>query len=278
MKVSIIIPIYNEAATVDTVLESVWAQPLDGLDKEIIVVESNSSDGSVRLVAEFAARHAADTMTPIHVIRQPAARGKGHAVRAGFRVATGDILLIQDADLEYDVRDYPDLLRPIVQGRTSFVLGSRHMGADGWKIRRYARAGMRAWLMNVGGMLFHKFFNEMFGTRLSDPTSMYKVLLASCLDGLTFTCERFDFDYELLGKLIRKGCVPLEVPVSYQSRGFEAGKKIRPFRDPPTWIRAIVATRFSRQSHWDVAARRPSAIGKTFTGNMRRSARRHETS
>jgi glycosyltransferase involved in cell wall biosynthesis len=245
VKVSIIIAVYNEAPTVAELLHRVWMQPLAGIRKEIIVVESNSTDGSREIVAEFLASHGAESSTDIQVIYQAAPKGKGHAIRQGFTVATGDIFLIQDADLEYEVSDYPDLLAPIVSGSTPFVLGSRHLGPERWKIRRFAHHSLKAALMNFGGLLFHGFFNLLFSTRLTDPTSMYKVFRADCLDGLEFSCNRFDFDFELLGKLIRAGFMPLEIPVSYSSRGFEHGKKIRILRDPWTWVAAIVKCRFA---------------------------------
>jgi glycosyltransferase involved in cell wall biosynthesis len=245
MKVSIIIAVYNEARTVATLLDRVWAQPLAEAAKEIIIVESNSTDGSREIVAEFLARHAAESETRIQVIHEPKPMGKGHAIRQGFAAATGEILLIQDADLEYDVADYPDLLRPIIEGRAAFVLGSRHMGPDRWKIRKFAHRGVQAVFMNIGGILFHAMFNAVFSTRLTDPTSMYKVFRADCLDGLNFTSDRFDFDFELLGKLLRAGFSPLEVPVNYQSRGFAEGKKIRVFRDPLTWVIAILKCRYT---------------------------------
>jgi glycosyltransferase involved in cell wall biosynthesis len=179
------------------------------------------------------------------LIYQEEPRGKGHAVRQGFAAASGDILLIQDADLEYDAADYPDLLSPIIEGRAAFVLGSRHMGTERWRIRQFAHRGLQTAFMNLGGMLFHGLFNALYSTRLTDPTSMYKVFRADCLNGLSFTCDRFDFDFELLGKLIRAGYTPLEVPVSYKSRGFDEGKKIRIFMDPCTWVVAIVKSRFT---------------------------------
>lgn len=248
MKVSIIIAVYNEAATVAALLDRVWAQPLLEAAKEIIIVESNSTDGSREIVAEFVARHAIDSSLRIQAIYQPKPKGKGHAIRQGLAAVTGEIILIQDADLEYDVADYPGLLKPIMEGRTAFVLGSRHMGPERWKIREFRNSGLQTVYMNFGGVLFHKFFNVVFGTRLTDPTSMYKVFRSDCLDGLSFSCDRFDFDYELSGKLIRAGFSPLEVPVSYKSRGFDEGKKIRMFRDPMTWVIAIVKTRFSTLS------------------------------
>ena len=245
MKVSIIIAVYNEARTVATLLDRVWAQPLAGAAKEIIIVESNSTDGSREAVAEFLASHASDRATRIVAVYQDQPRGKGFAVREGFAAATGDILLIQDADLEYDCADYPDLLKPILDGRTAFVLGSRHMGPERWKIRKFANRGLQSAFMNLGGMLFHALFNALFSSRLTDPTSMYKVFRSDCLAGLSFTCNRFDFDFELLGKLIRAGFAPIEVPVSYSSRGFGDGKKIRMFRDPLTWVIAILKCRFT---------------------------------
>ena len=245
MKVSIVIPVYNEAPTVATLLEQVWSQPLPGCAREIIIIESNSTDGSREIVKEFVARHAGDGLRRIQAIYQDKPRGKGHAVRAGFAAATGEILLIQDADLEYDVADYPELIKPIIEGRTAFVLGSRHAEARSWQIRQFAQHGLLALAMNAGGLLFRAFFNALFSAHITDPTTMYKVFRSECLEALSFSCNRFDFDYELLGKLLRAGYSPLEVPVSYQSRGFEQGKKIRIFRDPPTWILAILRCRLS---------------------------------
>jgi glycosyltransferase involved in cell wall biosynthesis len=268
VKVSIVIAIYNEASTAGALLERVWAQPLPGLARELMIVESNSTDGSREIVAQFVARHAGSLHGQVRVIYQDRPHGKGHAVRAGFAAASGDILLIQDADLEYEVSDYPDLLRPIVEGRTALVLGSRHLGPASWKIRQFANHGLLAAVMNAGGVLFRLLFNLLFSVRLTDPTTMYKVFRASCLEGLDFRCDGFDFDFELLGKLIRAGHFPLEIPVSYKSRGFDEGKKIRIVRDPVTWVLAILRCRFatvpraSRRAA-EVAASRHSRSGVT---------------
>ena len=241
MKVSIIIAVYNEAGTVRTLLEQVWAQPLpQAAAREIIIIESNSTDGSREIVAEFAARHAGAGPARIRVIHQDRPYGKGHAIRAGLAAASGDIRLIQDADLEYDVADYPALLGPIIEGRAAFVLGNRHAGPGHWEIRQFARNSLLARLLNMGGIVFRVLFNAMFNCRLADPTTMYKVFRAECLEGLSFTCDRFDFDFELLGKLIRAGFTPLEVPVSYKSRSFDEGKKIRIVRDGARGVFAIL--------------------------------------
>jgi glycosyltransferase involved in cell wall biosynthesis len=242
----------------------VWRQPIAPAAKEIVIVESNSTDGSREIVASFVARRSRGPI-PIRVVYEDAPRGKGHAVRRGFAAASGDILLIQDADLEYDVADYPDLIGPILEGRAAFVIGSRHLGVNGWKIRKFASGDLRALLMNVGGILFHGFFNAVFSSRLTDPTSMYKVLRADCLEGISLSCNRFDFDFELTGKLIRAGFTPLEVPVAYKSRGFEEGKKIRILRDPATWVTAIIKSRLTSSARGGVlvAPQRSSAAAAT---------------
>ncbi len=244
LKLSVVIPIYNEAATAATLLQRVRTAPLPtGVAREMVIVESASTDGSHEIVQAFAEAHRS---AEVRVVLQERPRGKGHAVREGLALATGDIVLIQDGDLEYDVADYPALLAPILAGRATFVLGSRHLGGESWVIRRFEKGSLRAPLMNVGGVLFHAFFNAVYGTRLTDPTTMYKVFRRSAVDGLTFVSDRFDFDFELVAKLIRSGHVPVEVPISYNSRSFEEGKKIRMIRDPLTWVWAILRFRFAK--------------------------------
>lgn len=242
-KVSIVIPVFNEAATVKDLLFSVWAQPIS-IDKELIIIESNSTDGTRALVKEFAQEKNRVTPGVVTLVLQDRPKGKGFAVRQGLEKATGDIILIQDGDLEYDVKDYPQLLQPIIDGKASFVLGSRHLSASTWKIRSFAKDKFKAVFMNLGGALFHSFFNVVYRQKLTDPTTMYKVFEKKCLKGIHFESNRFDFDFELVAKLIRAGYTPLEVPVSYKSRGFDEGKKIRVFRDPFAWIWAIVKFRF----------------------------------
>jgi glycosyltransferase involved in cell wall biosynthesis len=246
MKVSILIAVYNEASTVGELLERVWQERIPDSSREIIIIESNSTDGSRAIVTDFARRHPDGLDRAVRLILEPEPRGKGHAIRAGMAAATGEVILIQDADLEYDVGDYPLLLQPIFEGRAAFVIGSRLLGPNHWRIRQFARGSLQAALMNMGGLLFHGLFNLVFGSRLTDPTSMFKVFRAECVQGLQLSCNRFDFDYELLGKLMRAGFPPLEVPVSYRSRGFDEGKKIRMLRDPPGWVWAILKARFSR--------------------------------
>lgn len=244
---SVIIPVYNESKTVRQLLDQVWTARLEEgptlLTKELIIIESNSSDDSRRIVQDFAQAINASSPGSVTVILQDRPRGKGNAVRAGLDAASGEIILIQDGDLEYSVTDYPALLAPLLRNRTDFVLGSRHMSADGWKIRKFGKNQLRSKFMNMGGLLFHTFFNLIYGTSLTDPTTMYKVFKRSALDNFDLVSNRFDFDFEIIAKLIRTGHKPLEIPISYTSRGFEEGKKIRIFRDPLTWVVAILRFR-----------------------------------
>jgi glycosyltransferase involved in cell wall biosynthesis len=230
---SIVVPIYNEVATARAALDAILAKEVPGWTIQIIVVESNSSDGTRDIVLGY------QSHPRVKLILQDAPRGKGHAVRAGFTQATGDVVLIQDADLEYDLNDYDVLLAPIAAGRQAFVLGSRH-GAGGWAIRQFSDQPARALVMNVAHWGFTLMVNAALGVWLRDPFTMYKVFRRECLDGLTFECDRFDFDWELLIKLIRKGYRPIEIPISYKSRSFKEGKKISMLHDPITWVRALV--------------------------------------
>ncbi len=243
-KLSIVIPVYNEAATVEELLGRVWNQELEGIEKELIVVESHSTDGSREIVQRFLSQKSTTSWVSFRLILQDAPNGKGNAVREGLDAATGDIILIQDADLEYSTSDYPALLEPILSGKAEFVLGSRHLGAGHWKIRKFEVHPLKAVLLNWGGAFFHTFFNILFHQHLTDPTTMYKVFKRECLNGIRLRANRFDFDFELLGNLLLKGYEPFEVPVSYASRGFAEGKKIHVFRDPLTWIWVMLKVRF----------------------------------
>jgi glycosyltransferase involved in cell wall biosynthesis len=236
-RLSVIVPVYNERATVQAALDALLAKEIPGFEIEILIVESNSTDGSREIVQGFREH------PRVKVILEDRPLGKGHAVRAGLSQAKGDILLIQDADLEYDLADYEVLLSPIVTGRQEFVLGSRH-GQGGWAVRKFTDQPGRALVLNVAHWGFALLINASLGIWLRDPFTMYKVFRRDCLEGLTFTCNRFDFDWELLIKLVRKGHRPIEIPITYRSRSFEEGKKIRMFRDPATWIVAWAKARF----------------------------------
>ena len=237
-RLSIIVPVYNEAATVADLLGRLGAKEIDGLEKEIIVVESNSTDGSRDLVRRYEGRPG------WKLILQDRPRGKGFAVRAGLAQATGDYILIQDSDLEYDLEDYEMLLHPLVTGQHAFVLGARHGKRSWWKMRQFSDQPASALLLNFGHFIFASAINVMFGLRLHDPFTMFKVFRRDCIYDLPFECNRFDFDYELLLKIVRRGFRPPEIPVNYRSRSFTEGKKVAFFRDPISWIVVLFRLRF----------------------------------
>ena len=235
---SVIVPAYNEAKTLDTLMDALLRKKLPDLQLEIILVESNSTDGTRELALKYKDR------PEVKLIFEEQPRGKGHAVRSGLEAATGDYVLIQDADLEYDLEDYDALLEPLVAGRAAVVLGSRHGGRNVWKMRQFTGQRGLSLFVNFGHWFFSTLVNVLFLQRLRDPFTMFKVFRRDCLYGLEFECNRFDFDFELLIKLIRKGYHPIELPVNYRSRSFKDGKKVRMFRDPITWLKALVRLRF----------------------------------
>lgn len=249
-RLSVVVPVFNEASTVRQVLEALDAKHIPGIELEIIVVESASTDGSREIVREYEGR------PRFRIVLEERPRGKGFAVRTGLRRATGDIILIQDADLEYDFLDYEMLVGPILKGSAAFVLGTRHAGH--WKIRKFAQSRV-ADAMNVAHWVLVFALNQLYRQSMTDPFTMFKVFRADCLSGLEFECNRFDFDVELVCKLLRKGYRPLEIPVNYQSRSFEEGKKVRMFRDPLTWVKAMLKYRHAPVVNLPRARSRPDA-------------------
>jgi hypothetical protein len=237
---SVIVPVYNEASTVAELLERVLDKTIDGVDIEVVIVESGSTDGSREIVKRYAEH------PRVRIVYEDRPRGKGFAVRTGLAHAVGDVVLFQDADLEYDVNDYDRLVAPLFALRRNFLLGSRHGATgDGWKIRRFVERPGVSTMMNLAHLGLLTMFNTLYGQTLFDPFTMYKVFRRDCLHGLAFECNRFDFDYEINIKLIRKGYQPIELPVNYRSRGFGEGKKVAFFKDPPTWVKAMLKLRRS---------------------------------
>jgi len=237
--VSVIVPVFNEISTVRTALDALVSKRVPGFELQVIIVESNSTDGSRDAVLGYRG------LPSVTVILEEAPRGKGHAVRTGLAAASGDIVMIQDADLEYDLADYEKLLAPIARREHAFVLGSRHT-KKGWAIRRFTDQRLHALALNLAHWTFALMINASLGIWLSDPFTMYKVFRRECISGLRLECNRFDFDWELLIKLVRRGHRPVEIPVSYHSRSFKQGKKVSLIRDPLTWMRALVKYRFQR--------------------------------
>jgi glycosyltransferase involved in cell wall biosynthesis len=226
---SVIVPVYNEAQTVRAILAQVRAVDLGPrVEREIIVVDDCSTDGTA--AALEAERDAPDTV----VIRHARNRGKGAAVRTGLAAAQGDILLIQDADLEYDPRDYPALLRPILEGRAVAVYGSRFLGEH---------KAMYFW-HSVGNKALTLLTNILFDTTLTDMETCYKVVTADVARSFRLRSDRWGIDPELTAKILKRGHRIYEVPIAYNGREFREGKKIS-WRDGFRVLAALLRYRFT---------------------------------
>ena len=242
---SIVVPAFNESKSFPVLMDALLARSIPGMDREIIIVESNSTDGTREIAQGYA------THPEVKVILEDKPRGKGHAVRTGFGIASGEVVLIQDADLEYDLNDYDSLLAPILSHRALFVLGARHGG--NWKMRHFTEQKSVSTALNFGHLFFTGVINVLYRQKMRDPFTMFKVFHRDCLYGLEFECNRFDFDHELVIKLVRKGYTPLEIPVNYWSRSFRQGKKVRVFRDPFGWLWIDFKLRFQRLIREDLS-------------------------
>jgi glycosyltransferase involved in cell wall biosynthesis len=204
MKISVVVPVYNEAKTISELLARIRAVPIE---KEIILVDDCSTDGTREVLTREAA--APGTRLLLHAVNQ----GKGAALQA----ITGDVVIIQDADLEYDPADYPILLRPIQMGRSQVVYGSRFLGEH---------KAMYFWHA-VGNKMLTLVCNVLFDTTLTDMETCYKVFTADIARGLVLKSNRWGFDPEITAKILKAGHRIYEVPISYNGREFWEGKKIR---------------------------------------------------
>ncbi len=238
-KLSVLMAVYNEAGSVNAAIQNVLDKKIADIEIELIIIESNSTDGTREIVLKY------ENYKNVKIVLQDKACGKGNAIRAGLQHISGDYVLIQDADSEYDIEDYDALIEPLASGKAAFVLGARH-GGKTWKMRQFQDQRLAGHFLNFGHWFFTTLVNIVYGLRLKDPFTMYKVFRSDCLRGIHFECNRFDFDYELLIKLVRNGYKPIEIPVNYRSRSFKQGKKVRIFRDPLTWFMAIIKFRFKR--------------------------------
>ena len=205
---SVIIPVYNEQSTISEVIEKVSAVILP-IEKEIIVVDDGSTDGTVEVIRENSVKIANTYLTPINI-------GKGAAVRIGLTLVKGDIILIQDADLELDPNEYQQLLQPIFDGQTSVVYGSRFLGEN--KV---------APLRRLANYFLTFTTNLLFCTKLTDMETAYKVFTAEVAENLTLEANRFEIEPEITAQIAAKGFKIIEVPISYRPRTEFEGKKIK---------------------------------------------------
>ena len=209
MKLSVVVPVFNEVSTIVEIIGRIRAT---GLETELIVVDDGSTDGTREVLKR-------ESATIDHLLLQERNRGKGAALKAGFAVATGDVIIIQDADLEYDPEDYPDLLKPIEKANADLVLGSRLSGAKPQRAYYY-------WHY-VGNRLITFIARVLYNTTLSDIYTCYKVFKREQLIGLDIKSNGFEFDAEFLAILLKRQLIVYEVPISYYGRSYVEGKKIK---------------------------------------------------
>jgi glycosyltransferase involved in cell wall biosynthesis len=224
-KLSVIVPVFNERNTVAEIVRRMRTVELP-VDREIVIVDDGSDDGTRDVLTQLAD-------STVRVVRHVTNRGKGAAIRTGLENASGDVVLVQDADLEYDPEDWPRLLAPLLKGRARVVYGSRFTGE---------RRNM-LFLHWVGNRFLSLVTNVLYNSTLSDMETCYKLFERDVLDGIHLRANRFDFEPEFTAKVLRRGIRIYEVPISYAGREPNEGKKIT-WRDGFTALWTLVKYRF----------------------------------
>ena len=209
MKLSVVIPVFNESKTIRELVRQVQAVPVE---KEIVIVDDGSTDGTRDVLREM------DGQGGVRVFLQPKNQGKGAAVALGFQKALGDVVVVQDADLEYDPREYPKLLRPIEEGRADVVYGSRFLGGDERRVLYFWHT--------VGNRFLTLASNMFTNLNLTDMETCYKMFRREVVQSITIESRRFGIEPEITAKVARRGYRIYEVPISYYGRTYDEGKKI----------------------------------------------------
>ncbi len=214
MRLSVVIPVYNECNTIEAIVARVRSVEITGIEgKELVLVDDGSSDGTRDKLAELEKAY-----DDVRVILHAKNQGKGAALRTGFRECTGDVVIIQDADLEYDPNEYPRLVEPILDGRADVVYGSRFIGGESHRVLYF-------WHM-VGNRFLTLMSNMMTNLNLTDMETCYKVFRREVIRDITIEEDRFGFEPEITAKLAKRGVRIYEVGISYNGRTYDEGKKI----------------------------------------------------
>ena len=228
-KISVVIPVYNEKATLLEIIEKVRSADVAGLEKEIVLVDDYSTDGSRDMLREIEASEPTDLRFGYH----EANRGKGAALRTGFALASGDLIIIQDADLEYNPEEYPKLLEPLLSDEADVVYGSRFLKG----------AQSEAW-HTFGNRFLTAVSNLFTGLKLTDMETCYKLMPASVVKNIPLRSDRFGFEPEITAKLARRRMRIVERPITYSRRGYDEGKKIN-WKDGAAAIYHIIRYRIA---------------------------------
>lgn len=211
MKLSIIIPVFNEAKNLQKIVQMVQAEPIK-ISKEIILIDDGSIDGTTEELKKF------KTSSDLKIVYLGKNRGKGYAIRKGLEKATGDFILIQDADLEYSVKDYSKIIQPLILDEADIVYGSRFLGSI---------SGMR-WQNRLANKILTGTANLLYGIKITDEATAYKAFKKEIFNKINLKCERFEFCPEITAKAGKNNYRFTEVPIAYQGRSIKDGKKIKP--------------------------------------------------
>lgn len=236
MKLSIIVPVFNEEKTIADVLKRLNRVIIPGVMKEIIVVDDGSTDATASVISNLNSQ-----ISNMKTLAHKKNLGKGAAVRTGIEQAVGDYILIQDADLEYNPKDIPRLLKPIIDGKAEVVYGTRLKRFPNF--RRDERTP-RFLLHYLGNRFLSLLTSLLYGQWLTDMETGYKLFSRKVISGLTLQAKRFDFEPEVTARLLQKGYKILEVSIATNPRGYEAGKKLRTFRDGSIALWTLLKYRF----------------------------------
>jgi glycosyltransferase involved in cell wall biosynthesis len=214
MRLSIIVPAYNEEQTLRAIIAAVLSVPLAGIDKEVVIVDDGSADGTYAVMESLRDAHPGE----IRILRHEVNRGKGAALQTGIQAATGDLVLIQDADLEYDPHEYPRLLAPILDNKADVVFGSRFVGEGPHRVLYFWHS--------LGNRFLTLLSNMFTNINLTDMETCYKVFRSGIIKSIRIEESRFGFEPEITAKVARTGCRIYEVGISYAGRTYGEGKKI----------------------------------------------------